>query len=392
MRTQVGIVGAGPAGLFLAHLLHREGIDCVILESRSREYVENRVRAGVLEQGTVDLMCELGAGERLKREGMPDKRLDIRFAGGTIHIDLPELTPGRIVTVYGQQEVVKDLIASWLNRGGKLEFEAEAVGLEDLDSERPRIAFRRNGRNETLECEFVAGCDGFHGICREAIPEHLLTVYDRIFPFGWLGIVAEARPFFEMTYANHANGFALASRRGPHIARNYLQCAVDEDLSLWPDERIWKELHIRLKDENVGQLGEGPILQKAVTPVRAYVAAPMQYGRLYLAGDAAHIVPPTGAKGLNLAAADVRVLARAIVEYFRTGSRKRLERYSEVCLKRVWKGVRYSNYLTTLLHRFEEHTPFDRRLQYTELEYLLSSKAARQMVAENYVGLPFEDE
>ncbi|HWP25175.1 MAG TPA: 4-hydroxybenzoate 3-monooxygenase [Xanthobacteraceae bacterium] len=392
MRTQVGIVGAGPAGLFLAHLLHREGIDCVILESRSRDYVENRVRAGVLEQGTVDLMCELGAGERLKREGMPDKRLDIRFAGGTIHIDLPQLTPGRIVTVYGQQEVVKDLIASWLKRGGKLEFEAEAVGLEGLDGARPRIVFRRNGRGETLECEFIAGCDGFHGICRAAIPQHLLTVYDRIYPFGWLGIVAEARPIFEMTYANHEHGFALASRRGPHIARNYLQCAVDEDLSLWPDERIWKELHIRLKDEGVGQLGEGPILQKAVTPVRAYVAAPMQYGRLYLAGDAAHIVPPTGAKGLNLAVADVRVLARALADYFRTGSNKRLERYSEVCLRRVWKGVRYSNYLTTLLHRFEEHSPFERRLQYTELEYLLSSEAARKMVAENYVGLPFEGE
>jgi p-hydroxybenzoate 3-monooxygenase len=392
MRTQVGIVGAGPAGLFLAHLLHRESIDCAILESRSREYVESRVRAGVLEQGTVDLMCELGAGERLKREGMPDPRLDIRFAGGTIHIDMPELTPGRIVTVYGQQEVVKDLIASWLKRGGKIEFEAEAVGLEGLDSARPRIRFRQHGREDVVECDVVAGCDGFHGVCRAAIPEHLLTVYDRIFPFGWLGIVSESRPIPEMTYANHERGFALASRRAPNIARLYVQCAPDEDLSLWPDARIWKELHIRLKDEDGNELAEGPILQKAVTPVRAYVAAPMQYGRLYLAGDAAHIVPPTGAKGLNLAVADVRVLARALVDYFRTGSRKRLERYSEVCLKRVWKGVRYSNYLTTLLHRFEEHTPFERKLQQTELEYLLNSKAARAMIAENYVGLPFEDE
>jgi p-hydroxybenzoate 3-monooxygenase len=392
MRTQVGIVGAGPAGLFLAHLLRRDGVDCAILEARSREYCESRVRAGVLEQGTVDLMHELGAGERLKREGMPDPRLDIRFAGGTIHIDLPELTPGKMVTVYGQQEVVKDLIASWLRLGGTIAFEAEAQALDGLSGERPTIHYRENSRNESLECDVIAGCDGFHGVCRPAIPEDVLTHYDRIFPCGWLGIVAEAKPLSEMTYANHERGFALASRRGPHIARNYVQCAPDEDLALWPDARIWQELHIRLKDQDGGELGEGRILQKGVTPVRAFVAAPMQFGRLYLAGDAAHIVPPTGAKGLNLAAADVRVLARALVEFFRTGSRARLDRYSEVCLKRVWKGVRYSSYLTSLLHRFEQHTPFERKLQQTELEYLLNSKAARTTIAENYVGLPFEDE
>ena len=392
MRTQVGIVGAGPAGLFLAHLLRRDGIDCVILESRSREYIEKRVRAGVLEQTTVDLMHEVGAGERLKREGSPDPRIDIRFAGGHIVIDLNELTPGRIVTVYGQQEVVKDLIAAWLKRGGTIEFEAEALGLDGLNSERPTIRYRQNGREDTIECDFIAGCDGFHGVSRPTIPDSALTHYDRIFPFGWLGIVAEARPLTEMTYANHARGFALASRRGPHIARNYVQCAADEDLALWPDARIWEELHIRLKDQGKGELGEGRILQKGVTPVRAYVTAPMQHGRLYLAGDAAHIVPPTGAKGLNLAAADVWVLARAFSEFFRTGSRKRLERYSEVCLKRVWKAVRYSCYLTSLLHRFEQHTPFERQLQFTELEYLLASKAARTTVAENYVGLPFQDE
>jgi p-hydroxybenzoate 3-monooxygenase len=391
MRTQVGIIGAGPAGLFLAHLLRRDGIDCVILENRSRDYVESRVRAGVLEQGTVDLMHELGAGERLAREGMPDPRLDIRFAGGHIMIDLDKLTPGKIVTVYGQQEVVKDLIAAWIARGGTIEFEAEALALDGLTSERPTIRYRKDGHEDTIECDFIAGCDGFHGVCRPAVPENILTHYDRVFPFGWLGIVAEARPFTEMTYANHEHGFALASRRGPHIARNYVQCAVDEDLALWPDARIWKELHIRLKDEDMGELGEGCILQKAVTPVRAFVTAPMQYGRLYLAGDAAHIVPPTGAKGLNLAAADVRVLSRALGEFFRTGSTKRLERYSEVCLKRVWKGVRYSCYLTSLLHRFEQHTPFERQLQQTELDYLLRSEAARTAIAENYVGLPFED-
>jgi p-hydroxybenzoate 3-monooxygenase len=392
VRTQVGIVGAGPAGLFLAHLLRRAGVDCVILESRSRDYIEKRVRAGVLEQTTVNLMHEVGAGERLKREGMPDPLLDIRFAGGIIHIDLKELTPGKIVTVYGQQEVVKDLIASWVKGGGSIEFEAEALGLDGLNSERPTIRYRKNGREDTIECDFIAGCDGFHGVSRPAIPESVLSIYDRIFPFGWLGIISESTPFPEMTYANHERGFALASRRGPHIARLYVQCAADEDLNLWPDARIWDELHIRLKDENKTELDEGRILQKAVTPLRAYVTAPMQHGRLYLAGDAAHIVPPTGAKGLNLAAADVWVLARAFDEFFRTGSRKRLERYSEVCLKRVWKAVRYSSYLTSLLHRFEQHTPFERQLQHTELEYLLNSKAARTTVAENYVGLPFVDD
>lgn len=391
MRTQVGIVGAGPAGLFLSLLLQRAGIDCVVLESRSRDYVENRVRAGVLEQGTVDLMEDLGAAERLRREGMPDTLLDIRHNGGIIHIDMPKLTPGKIVTVYGQQEVVKDLIAAGLSRGVPILFEAEASHLEGLTGNRPTVHFKHDGEAKTLECGFVAGCDGFHGICRPAIPEHLLTVYDRIFPFGWLGILAETKPFPEMSYSNHERGFSLASRRSPKLARLYVQCAVDEDLAGWSDRRIWDELHLRLYDRG-GELTEGPILQKAVTPCRAYVAAPMNYGRLYLAGDAVHIVPPTGAKGLNLAAADIRVLSRALIEFFRTGSSVRLERYSETCLKRVWKGVRYSNYMTSLLHRFEAHTPFDRRVQQTELEYIAGSVAARTTIAENYVGLPFEED
>jgi p-hydroxybenzoate 3-monooxygenase len=392
LRTQVGIVGAGPAGLFLSLMLQRDGIDCVVLEARGRDYVESRVRAGVLEQGTVDLMAELGAVDRLRREGMPDPRLDIRFEGGIVHIDLPVLTPGKIVTVYGQQEVVKDLIAASLARGGEILFEADATTLSGLDGTRPTIHFRREGRDQTLECDIVAGCDGFHGICRPAIPDGALTVYDRIFPFGWLGILSESTPFPEMSYSNHERGFALASRRSPRLSRLYVQCAADEDVALWPDRRIWDELHTRLYDRDGRELDEGPILQKAVTPVRAYVAAPMRHGRLFLAGDAVHIVPPTGAKGLNLAAADVRVLARALAEYFRTGSTARLDRYSDTCLKRVWKGVRYSNYMTSLLHRFEAHSAFERRVQLAELEYLLGSPAGRTVVAENYVGLPFEED
>ena len=342
MRTQVGIVGAGPAGLFLSLLLHRAGVDCIVLEAKGRDYVESRVRAGVLEQGTVDLMDELAAGERLHREGMPDPRLDIRFNGGIIHIDLPVLTPGKIVTVYGQQEVVKDLIAARLNRG--------------------------------------------------AIPEHLLTVYDRIYPFGWLGILAEAKPFPEMSYSSHESGFALASRRSPKLSRLYVQCPVDDDLAEWPERRIWDELHLRLYDKGGAELQEGPILQQAIVPLRAFVAAPMRHGRMFLAGDAAHIVPPTGAKGLNLAAADIRVLSRALIEFFRLGATERLDRYSDTCLKRVWKVVRYSNYMTSLLHRFETHSTFERRVQQAELEYVAGSLAARTTIGENYVGLPFEED
>ena len=392
MRTQVGIVGAGPAGLFLSLLLQRAGIDCVVLESKSRDYVESRVRAGVLEQGTVDLMDELGAVERLHREGMPDPRLDIRFHGGTIHIDMPVLAPGKIVTVYGQQEVVKDLIAAALSRGGTILFEAEATHIGGLDGNRPTIQFTHEGRAETLECDMVAGCDGFHGTCRDAIPAHLLTVYDRVYPFGWLGILAEAKPFPEMSYSNHERGFSLASRRSPKLSRLYVQCGAADDLAAWPDRRIWDELHIRLYDKTGGELHEGPILQRGVIPLRAFVAAPMRYGRMFLAGDAAHIVPPTGAKGLNLAAADIRVLSRALIEYFRTGATGRLDRYSDTCLKRVWKVTRYSNYMTSLLHMFETHSEFERRVQQAELDYVAGSVAARTTIAENYVGLPFEED
>jgi p-hydroxybenzoate 3-monooxygenase len=390
MRTQVGIIGAGPAGLFLALLLAREGIESVILEARSREYVEGRVRAGVLEQGTVDLMHQLGVADRLMRESMTDRILDIRFEGRLIHMDMPELVNGREVRIYGQQEVVKDLIAARLAAGGELLFEAEALALEDIAGSRPAIRFQHKGEEHRLECDVIAGCDGFHGIARPAIPTDVLTIYDHIFPFGWLGILSESPPLADMTYANHARGYALASRRSPRIARLYLQCTPDEDLALWPDARIWEELHIRL-NADTSELAEGRIFQKGVTPVRSFVAAPMQSGRLFLAGDAAHIVPPTGAKGLNLAAADVRVLARGLVPFLRKNDASLVERYSQTCLRRVWKTVRFSNYMTTLLHRFPTHSPFERQIQLAELDYIAGSRAAQTAVVENYVGLPMEE-
>jgi p-hydroxybenzoate 3-monooxygenase len=390
-RTQVAIVGAGPAGLFLAHLLYRDGIDCVVLEARSREHIEGRVRAGVLEQGTVDLMHELGLDARLRRECMVDAALDIRFGGGLIHLDLRGLTGGKVATIYGQQEVAKDLVAARLADGAPLRFEAEVIALDDVTGTAPIVRYRADGAEHALTCDVIAGCDGFHGVCREAVPPEALTIYDRVFPFGWLGILSESPPIREMTYINHARGFGLCSRRSPHVSRHYVQVAADENADAWTDARLWDELKVRL-GAGAGELVTGRIFQKGVTPVRSFVAAPMRHGRLFLAGDAAHIVPPTGAKGLNLAVADVRVLARALAEFFRTGGSGRLDRYSDTCLRRVWKTVRYSTYMTNLLHRFEAATPFERQLQQAELAYVASSHAGQTMVAENYVGLPFDDE
>ncbi|MDE2006234.1 MAG: 4-hydroxybenzoate 3-monooxygenase [Rhodospirillales bacterium] len=387
MRTQVGIVGAGPAGLLLAHLLHRAGIDSVVLEARSREYVENRIRAGVLEHTTEDILTESGVGGRMHAEGLPHAGIHLRFAGRDHRIDFADLT-GRHVMVYSQHNVVQDLIAARLATGRPILFEAEDVAPHDIATTRPRLTYRHQGQTHTLDCDVIAGCDGFHGICRAAIPADALTLYDRIYPFAWLGILAQAKPASEeLIYANHERGFALLSMRTPEIVRLYLQCAPDEDLEAWSDDRIWSELAARSAHPGF-TLNEGPILQRGVTPMRSFVAEPMRHGRLFLAGDAAHIVPPTGAKGLNLAAADVAVLARALERFFRAGDERGLDAYSATCLDRIWKAERFSWWMTSILHRFADHSPFDRKVQLAELAFLADSRAASTALAENYVGLP----
>ena len=390
IRTQVGIVGAGPAGLVLGHLLHLEGIESVVLESRSREYCQERVRAGLLEQNTADLLVEIGVGERMKRERLVHHGINLRFCGRTHRIDFVDLT-GRTITIYGQGEVIKDLVDARHASGGPIFFEVENVSVHDFESAHPRILFQNNGQPTELICDFIGGCDGFHGICRPSIPASALTIYQRDYPFGWLGILAQAPPSSEeLIYAYHERGFALLSMRTPQISRLYIQCTPDEDLSFWPDEKIWQELQIRLSSKEGWKLIEGPVLQKNVAKMHSFVVEPMRYGRLFLAGDAAHIVPPTGAKGLNLAVADVRVLARAIAEFYRSGRKDLLDKYSQTCLDRVWKVQRFSWWMTSMLHRFHDDNAFDQRRQLAELEYLTSSRAASQSLAENYVGLPMD--
>jgi len=390
LRTQVGIVGAGPAGLVLSHLLFLQGIESVVIENRSRQYVEERVRAGVLEQGTVDLLTEMGVGARMKREGLVHYGIELRFNGKGHRIDFQELTGGRGITIYSQHEVVKDLTNARLASGGRMLFQVEDVSVHDLSSRTPKIQYRKDGQDFELTCDFVAGCDGFHGICRPSVPESVLTTYERVYPFGWLGILAEAPPSSdELIYTYHDRGFALLSMRSPQISRLYVQCDPEEDISLWPDEKIWGELETRLASDG-WKLTKGPILQKGVTGMRSFVVEPMRYGQLFLAGDSAHIVPPTGAKGLNLAVADVLVLARALKEFYTTGRSDLLDTYSEVCLRRVWKVQRFSWWMTSMLHRFPGENPFDHRRQLAELDYVTSSRAASQALAENYVGLPME--
>lgn len=391
MRTQVGIIGAGPAGLVLSHLLHLAGIESVVLESRSRRHCEERVRAGVLEQGTVDLLVEIGVGERLKREGLVHHGVNLRFGGRTHRINFAELTAGKAVTIYSQHEVVKDLVAARVAAGGPIHFEIENVAVHGLDSPAPKISFRRAGNPEELVCDFIAGCDGFHGVTRSSIPAGALTSFERDYPFGWLGILAEAPPSSEeLIYAYHERGFALLSMRTPQVSRLYIQCKAEEDIGEWADEEIWAELQKRFACDEKWKLTEGRVIQKGVTKMHSFVVEPMQYGRLFLAGDAAHIVPPTGAKGLNLAVADVRVLARALAEFYASGRETLLGHYSRTCLRRVWKVQRFSWWMTSMLHRFDTDVPFDRRRQLAELDYVTSSRAASTALAENYVGLPME--
>jgi p-hydroxybenzoate 3-monooxygenase len=388
LRTQVGIVGAGPAGLLLGQLLARHGIDSVVLEAQSRAYIEQRVRAGLMEHGACQQLRDAGVGARMDREGLPHEGIVLRFDGASHRIPLTELT-GRHVTVYGQQEVVKDLVEARLVAGLPLLFDAPATAIEGIDGARPVIRFRHQGAAGELHCDIVAGCDGFHGVARAGMPADLLRVFERVYPFAWLGILAEAPPVSpELVYASHDRGFALASMRSERIVRLYLQCAANTDLAAWPDARIWDELDARFADDHGFRLVRGPLLQKGLTPLRSFVAEPLRAGRLFLAGDAAHIVPPTGAKGLNLAFADIHLLAAALRDWFRDGDAHGLDGYSAAALRRVWQYERFSWWMTMLLHRFDHHTPFERRMQQAELAYLTGSRAAMTALAENYVGLP----
>ncbi|MBA8825490.1 p-hydroxybenzoate 3-monooxygenase [Saccharopolyspora lacisalsi] len=388
MHTQVAIVGAGPAGTLLSHLLHLQGIDSVVLERRSQEHVQQRVRAGILEQGTVDLLRESGVGERLDREGDVHHGVNIQFDGERHRIPLSDLTGGRTVTVYSQREVVKDLTERRQRDGGEVLFEVDDLTVDKIDTERPVVHYTHEGRTQELTCDFLVGCDGFHGPCRQAIPAESLSVYERVYPFGWLGILATVPPSTEeLIYSNHENGFALHSLRSPELSRLYLQCDPNDPIEQWPDERIWAELQTRLGSPG-WTLQEGPIIDKSVTALRSFVAEPMRYGRLFLAGDAAHIVPPTGAKGLNLAVSDVERLARAVTDFYGTGSTTGLDTYSEDCLRRVWRVQHFSWWMTSMTHRFEgPDAAFDRRLQRSQFEYLLHSPSAATTLAENYVGL-----
>lgn len=387
MRTQVGIVGAGPAGLTLGRLLENAGIDSVILEARTRQYCEARIRAGVLEQGSVDLLRESGVGDRLDREGLVHHGIALQFEGERHRIPLSELAGGRSIVIYGQTEVVKDLVAARLESGLPLLYEAEAIGVAGIDGGQARIRFTHEGREQDLECDVIAGCDGFHGVCRASLTDRGLREFSRDYPYGWLGILADVAPSIdELVYAHHENGFALLSLRSPTRSRCYLQCRPDEDLDGWPDDRIWEELHRRTAVRG-WTLREGPILEKSVTGMRSYVCEPMRHGRLFLAGDAAHIVPPTGAKGLNLAIQDVRVLAEALVRWYEGGETSLLDTYSDRCLRRVWRCEHFSWWMTTMLHRPPDANPFDLQLQRSQLRYVTRSHAQAAALAENYTGL-----
>jgi p-hydroxybenzoate 3-monooxygenase len=390
MRTQVAIVGGGPAGMLLSEMLHRAGIESVVLERQSRAHVLGRIRAGVLEHGTVEVLRANGLGERMDREGHPHDGMKIVWAGREAFFIDVKRHVGKRFMAYGQTNIQEDLFAAADRRGAALFDEAEEVRLLEVDSERPAVTFRHRGEAARLDCDFIAGCDGFHGVSRKAIPRALLREFEKVYPFGWLGVLSETAPLPEIVYANHPRGFALASMRNPRLSRYYVQVALEERIEDWPDERFWSELKARYPREMAEAIVTGPSIEKSITPLRSYVAEPMRYGRLFLAGDAAHIVPPTGAKGLNLAVSDVFYLARALQAFYREGSSASLERYSATALRRVWASVRISWYLTNLLHRFPGASEFDQRAQEYELEYLKSSHHAQVALAEQYAGLPLE--
>jgi p-hydroxybenzoate 3-monooxygenase len=388
-RTQVAIIGAGPSGLLLSQLLYLNGIDNVVIERQSRDHVAGRIRAGVLEQGTVDLLLEAKVGERMLKERLVHDGVALGFAGRNVRVDLKSLT-GSTVSVYGQTEVTKDLIDSRIAADARLLFDTADVSVEDFDRAHPVVRYRHSGQTHELHCDFIAGCDGSHGVCVKSVPQGALQTFERIYPFGWLGILADVPPAsHELVYSNHARGFALCSMRSSTRSRYYVQCGLDDKPDAWPDARFWDELRLRLPEDVAQRVVIGPSIEKSIAPLRSFVVEPLRFGRLFLVGDAAHIVPPTGAKGLNLAAADVRVLYQALVEHYRTSATTLLERYSETALRRAWKAVRFSWWFTSITHKFSDD-PFNHRLQLAELDYLSGSRAALTSLAENYVGLPLD--
>ncbi|MFJ1466247.1 MULTISPECIES: 4-hydroxybenzoate 3-monooxygenase [Massilia] len=386
MRTQVAIIGAGPAGLLLSHLLHLQGIESVVLETRSRDEIESTIRAGVLEQGTMDILNETGVGARMRAEGALHHGFELAFDGRRHRIDLTELT-GKAITVYAQHEVIKDLVAARLEAGARMLFGVRDVALHGVDTDRPHVTFTRDGAEERIDADFIAGCDGFHGVTRPALPQEGRNDYQRVYPFGWFGILVEAPPSApELIYARHERGFALVSTRSPTVQRMYFQCDPKDNVDNWSDDRIWAELHARLENRDGWQVTEGKIFQKNIVAMRSFVSTPMQSGRLFLAGDAAHIVPPTGAKGMNLAVSDVRLLAAGLDAFYRRGSAELLDRYTDDALKRIWRAEYFSWWMTSMLHTFADASPFQREVQRAELENVVSSRALSTALAENYVG------
>lgn len=390
MRTQVVVIGSGPAGLLLGQLLTNAGIDNIVLERRSADYVLSRVRAGVLEEGMVGMIDEAGAGARMHREGLPHDGFDLAFDGGHHRIDLHDLSGGKRVMVYGQTEVTHDLMDKRAATGGLSIYEASDVQPHDFDGDRPYVTYEQDGRSHRIDCDFITGCDGFHGVSRQSVPQDAITAYERVYPFGWLGIMADIAPVsHELIYANHKRGFALCSMRSLTRSRYYVQCSLEDRVEDWPDDRFWDEIRRRLPADVAERMVIGPSFEKSIAPLRSFVAEPMRFGRLFLAGDAAHIVPPTGAKGLNLAASDVRYLFDGLCEYYAEGSSAGLDDYSRRALARVWKAERFSWWMTNTLHRFPDQGPFGQKIQEAELNYLVGSRAASTALAENYVGLPY---